>query len=485
MRPGALIPSRGLEEETAPPAEVYRRIGTFLEALAALPKKDWRPRRDGRGIRIEGPGLERVRRLLDALGNPHRGRKIIHVVGTSGKGSAALMIAESLRASGRSAAAFFSPHLSSLAERFWVNGRFLDAPLAGRCARRLAAAAAEVGEDPAVGPPSYFEGTLGLLLLAAEAAGCDCLILEAGLGGSYDATRAAAPAVLDVITPIGLDHTDLLGESVTEVARDKAGIITPAGRVLCGADHPDARMEVERAARERGAELHDPPRAEGLRWGIGGCRFDLRFGDGTRWGGIETRMGGAHQAANAALAAGACRLLGLGEDSVRAGVSAARLPARLERMAGWPAVILDGAHNRDKARALAEAVVSLSARRRIFVVGALEDKDYGGMAAAFAPAGDRFFATLPPGGTPRPALPPEKLAAALEGAGAVGVRVLYDPWAALDAALAEAGEEDLVIVAGSFYLAGELRRRWVPAERIAASGEAFPEGGAFPEEPPL
>ncbi|MEE9274332.1 MAG: cyanophycin synthetase [bacterium] len=479
IRPGALSDLSLLDVEETPPAEIYRRLEVFLDALAALPKKAWRPRLDSRGVRAEGPGLRRARRLIERLGRPGAGRSVVHVVGTSGKGSTALMIAESLRAAGRSAAAFFSPHLTSLAERFWLDGRFLDPARAGRCARPLAEAADRLSEEP-LGAPSYFEATLALLLLAAEEADCEFLVLEAGLGGTFDATNAVGPAVLDVIAPIGLDHTDLLGESVARVARDKAGIITRGGRVISAAAHVSARREVARAARARGAELFAPPGVEGLEWDGAGCAFGLRFEGGLRWEGMRTRMGGAHQAENAALAAGAGRLLGLPEEAIREGIGAARLPCRLEPMPGAPAVILDGAHNRDKARALAEAVRAMPARRRLFVLGAVGDKDYKGLARELAPVGERFYVTLPPGGSPRPGLPPRKLRDALlrAGAGAGEVEVHLDLWEAFEAAAAEAGEEDLLIVAGSLYLAGELRRRWVTEERIVESGQAFPPEGA-------
>ena len=250
---------------------------------------------------------------------------------------------------------------------------------------------------------------------------------------------------------------------------------TPGGGgASWAAGHGGARRELARAARERGAEMSSPPEVRRLSWDGEGCRFDLAFADGERWEGMRTRMCGAHQALNAGLAAGACRLLGLREEAVRAGVWAARLPCRLEAMPGRPPVILDGAHNRDKARALAEAMDRWPARRRLFVLGAVGDKDYRGMARVLAPAGHRFFVTLPPGGVPRPGLLPEKFRQALVRAGARHVEVHMDPWSALDAALSDAGEGDVVVVAGSLYLAGELRRRWVTESRILETGRAFP-----------
>ena len=461
-------------EDSLAPVETLRRVEVFLSALAALPKKSWRTRFDQRGIKVEGPGLTRAARLYEILEVPVSGQSVVHVVGTSGKGSTAMMLAQSLLASGKRTAAFFSPHLTSIIERFWVRGRFAEAGLIGRCAKELAEAAAQMAGEPEFGPPSFFESTLALLLLMAREEDCEYLVLEAGLGGAFDATNAVRPAVLDVITSIGLDHTDLLGDSIAQIARDKAGIITERGRVISQIVSPDARAEIERVASEREAGLFSPPRAGNLDLRPDGAFFDLGFDDGVRWEGFSTPMPGAHQAENASLAAGAGRLLGLGEQEVRWGVASARLPCRMELVQSGPLVVLDGAHNRDKAQALVAGFSGWAFERLIFVIGAVNDKDFAGMAEVLAPAGDKFFVTLPPASAPRPGLAPDVFARALEEAGASGVETRIDAWGALDEALEEAGENDLVIVTGSMFLAGELRRRWVSEERIVESGSAFP-----------
>jgi dihydrofolate synthase/folylpolyglutamate synthase len=185
-------------------------------------------------------------------------------------------------------------------------------------------------------------------------------------------------------------------------------------------------------------------------------------------------MIGAHQAMNAALAAGACHLLGVGEADIRAGLHAARLPCRIERMPGEPAVILDGAHNRDKARALVDSLIVFPPSRRFYVLGAIGDKDYVGLAEELAGQGERFFVTAPPGGAPRPSLPPGKFTRALRDAGAADVSEFLDPWQALEAALGEAGDDALVIVAGSLYLAGEFRKKWVGGDLMIEAGTPFP-----------
>ncbi len=465
-------------EDSLAPAETLRRVEVFLNALAALPKKSWRTRIDESGIKVQGPGLTRAARLFEILEVPGAGQSVVHVVGTSGKGSTALMIAQSLLASGKRTAAFFSPHLTSILERFWIRGRFAEAGLIGRCTKELAEAVARMAKEPEFGPPSFFESTLALLLLMAREEGCEYLVLEAGLGGAFDATNAVGPAVLDVITSIGLDHTDLLGDSIAQIARDKAGIITRKGRVISQTPPPEAQVEIERVAFEREALLFSPPRVVDLDLRPDGAFFDLEFDDGVRWSGLSTRMPGAHQAQNASLAAGAGRLLGLGEREVRWGVGSARLPCRMERMQSGPKVLLDGAHNLDKARALVEGISNWEFERLIFVLGVVNDKDFAGMAEVFAAAGDRFFVTLPPASAPRPGLAPDVFARALEEAGAGGVETRIDAWGALDEALEEAGEDDLLIITGSMFLAGELRRRWVSEERIVESGSAFlPEAG--------
>jgi dihydrofolate synthase/folylpolyglutamate synthase len=414
-----------------------------------------------------------MQRLIERLDISFQDRSIIHVAGTSGKGSTALMIAESLHAAGQSTAAVFSPHVTSLAERFWIRGGVCGARTAGRAASRIAEAVAAMAREP-IGPPSYFESALALLLLAAEEEGCGTIVLEAGLGGAFDATCAVSPAALDVLTSVGLDHTDLLGDTIEQIARDKAGIITPGGRVISGALAPGARAEVEETVRERSAALHHPPAVERLEFEEAGMRLDFRFSGGELWESVRVGMSGVHQAANAAVAAGACRLLGLGEADIRSGIREARLPCRVERMPGEPKVILDGAHNGDKVRALMGALGAVRVDRRFFVLGAVGDKDYEGLARELAGPVDRFFVTMPPGNAPRPGLPPKKFARALRQSGAVDIQEFVDPWRAFEAALSEAGEGDLVVVAGSLFLAGELRKRWVSEERIVEAGHPFP-----------
>ncbi|MBT6393688.1 MAG: hypothetical protein HOJ95_03195 [Nitrospinaceae bacterium] len=445
-----------------------------MNALAAIPKKRWRPHFNSQGIRVEGPGLARMERLLERLALSFQGTKIIRVVGTSGKGSTSLMIAESLQAAGRPTAAFFSPNVTSLAERFWIRGALADAGAAGRAAARVADVAAAMAKEDEVGPPSFFESSLALLLVAAGEEGCEYIVLEAGLGGTYDATNAVGPGVLEVITPIGLDHTDLLGDTIGRIARDKAGIITPGGRVITAPLAPEAENEVVVAARERNAERHRSPEVAGFEMDEAGCLFDLDFGGNEIWEGVRTQMIGAHQAMNATLAAGACHLLGVGEADIRTGLYVARLPCRIERMPGEPAVILDGAHNRDKARALVDSLTAWPLSRRLFVLGAIGDKDYLGLAEELAGQGERFFVTAPPGGAPRPGLAPGKFARALRDAGAARVSEFLDPWQAFEVALRVAGEDDLVIVAGSLYLAGEFRKKWVGEELIIETGTPFP-----------
>ncbi len=237
---------------------------------------------------------------------------------------------------------------------------------------------------------------------------------------------------------------------------------------------PDACAEIERVAFERKAVLYSPPRVENLDLRPDGAFFDLGFDDGVRWEGFSTPMPGAHQAQNASLAAGAGRLLGLDDREVRWGVASARLPCRMELVHSGPRILLDGAHNRDKAQALVDGVSGWAFERLIFILGAVNDKDFAGMAEVFAPVGDRFFVTLLPASAPRPGLAPDVFAHALEEAGAGGVETRIDAWGALEEALDEAGENDLIIITGSMFLAGELRRRWVSEERIVESGSAFP-----------
>ncbi|BDG06166.1 bifunctional folylpolyglutamate synthase/dihydrofolate synthase [Anaeromyxobacter oryzae] len=379
-------------------------------------------------------GLERVERALDALGHPERAYPILHVGGTNGKGSTCAMAAAALRAAGHRVGLYTSPHLVRFNERIQVDGVEIDdAALAARveAIRRACPWHEAGGEGERL---TYFEfATLAALLHLAEA-GVSVAVVEVGLGGRFDATSAVVPRVT-AVARIGLDHTQLLGDTVEQVAFEKAGIFKPGVPAVVHAVQPPGALEVLRSeAARRGAPFTVAP-----------AGYDGRIA-----------LAGAHQRANAALAAAALRALGaagveVGEDAIAAGIAGARWPGRLEELGG---VLLDGAHNPQGAAALAAALPALRPGRPVeLVFGVLADKDHAGMLGALAPAVRRLHLVAPASPRARPAAELQALAAAR----GVAADVHADLPAALACARAAAGPDGVVCVAGSLYLVGEAR----------------------------
>ncbi len=377
-------------------------------------------------------GLERMERALAALGHPERAFPILQVGGTNGKGSTCAMAAAALAAAGHRVGLYTSPHLVRFNERIQVDGRPVDdAALARRIdAIRSACPWHEDGSERL----TYFEfATLAGLLHLAEAR-VTAAVVEVGLGGRFDATTAVRPAVT-AVARIGLDHTQLLGDTVEKVALEKAGIFKAGVPAVVHGAQPAGALEVLRAeASRRGAPLEIAP---------------------ADWDG-EVALPGPHQRGNAGLAAAALRALDaagvpVDEAAIRLGIATARWPGRLEELGG---VLLDGAHNPQGAAALAAALPALRPGRPVeLVLGVLADKDHVGMLAALAPAVRRLHLVAPASARARPAADLHAQAVAL-GAEAHVHGGLAE---ALACARAAAGEAGVVCVAGSLYLVGEAR----------------------------
>ncbi len=394
-------------------------VHAYLEGLAPL------------SMRL---GLERMALALEALGHPERCAPILHVAGTNGKGSTCAMAAASLRLAGHRTGLYTSPHLLRFNERIQVDGAPITDDELARAALRVRAACPWHDAGPAERRLTYFEFATLLALVHFEQAGATALVLEVGLGGRLDATNAVSPAVT-AVARIGLDHTQLLGETIERIALEKAGIFKPGVPAVVHAHQPDGALDALRAgARRAGAPFTVAPAA----WPAG------------------VALRGPHQQGNAGLAAGALRALRgagvrIGEPEIAAGIATAAWPGRLEELDG---VLLDGAHNPDGAEALVAALDALHPGRAVeLVFGVLGDKDHRGMVAALATRVRRFHLVAP--ASPR-ARPPGEVAALLAAMGARSDehRGVAE---ALACARRLAADGALVAVAGSLYLVGEAR----------------------------
>lgn len=434
-----------------------------MSAPAALERLLALERFERSGMR---PGLERIRALLDVLGHPETGLRIVHVGGTNGKGSVSALTEAILRAAGLRTGLYTSPHLLAVAERIRVAGRPLAPTDLERHAGRLAPWLAS-------GQATYFEGLTALALAAFEAAGVDAAVLEVGLGGRWDATTVGAPLVA-VITRIDYDHQEFLGRRLEDIAAEKAAIIR-GGVALSAAQAPEALAVVRARCREVGVPLWvegEALRVTRLATDLDGHRLRIE-GPDFAVDDLHLALAGLYQPENAALAVGAALAFGraagvaVPEAAVREGCRTVRWPGRFQviRLAGVrPLLVLDGAHNPSGAAALAASLRYHFPRARLgLVIGISVDKDRAGMLKVLAPLARRLY--LAAAAHPRAAAPAD-LGAALPPVEAE-VRLAADAADGLAAALG-APDLDVVCVAGSLFLVADALR-W-----LTASGHAAP-----------
>lgn len=404
-------------------------------------------------------GLQRTAWLLDALDHPERAYPTIHVAGTKGKGSTAACLAAILRASGRRVGLYTSPHLHTFRERIQID----EEPITPETFAALTAEIAPVNTrlaaaHPAWGEATAFEISTALAFLAFARAGIDVGVIEVGLGGRLDATNVLTPAV-SVITPVSLDHTAILGETLEEIAGEKGGIIKPGRPVVIGPQQPPALATLEQIAAERGS----PYAVAGRDWQANGtaARFDLHGPWGT-YHDLTVALLGQHQVANAATAVAACWELrqqgfDIPEEAIRHGLASVFWPGRLEIVREEPLVLVDGAHNVDSAERLVEALDdTFGPRRRTLILGIAGDKAVESMLAVFAPTADRIIATA--SHHPRAATA-EQIATMARTIGPAGLTVSQAPdvASALDQALASSAPDELICVTGSLYAVSEAR----------------------------
>jgi dihydrofolate synthase/folylpolyglutamate synthase len=381
-------------------------------------------------------GLERMRRLTTALGSPQRRFGSIHVVGTNGKSSTARMTAAILHRHGVRAGAYLSPHLGSFAERIRIGERDLGSAAFGAAVERAARAAALVNRTLPEGEAvTQFELLTAAAFDALAAADVEAAVVEAGLGGRWDATNVIDAEVV-ALTNVGLEHTRWLGPTVRDIAREKLAVLGRGATLVIGPLEPDALAEARAAAEAAGARLLTAPA------GFGG----------------DLLARGAFQRGNFALAVTAAEaFLGrLDPKAVEAAARSVAVPGRCEVVDERPLTIVDGAHNPAGVRALVESLPELVGERPVTaVVSILEDKDAAGMLAALLPSCSAVVLTA--NRSPR-ALPPATLESLARQVAPDGppAEIEPDPRRALALARDRAGEDGAVLVTGSIYLVADL-----------------------------
>jgi dihydrofolate synthase / folylpolyglutamate synthase len=384
-------------------------------------------------------GLERISALLDELERPQERLDAIHVVGTNGKSSTVRFAAAALTASGLRTGAYLSPHVTGWDERVQVDGRPIGPGALAVALDRVQEAARAVERAHGEGPTQFEALTAAAFLVLAEA-GVEACVVEAGLGGRHDATRAVKARVVG-LTNVGLDHQRVLGDTREQILAEKLAVLEPGAALCVGVVDDDLYAQAAEIAQSAGASC------ERLAAGAGK--------------GLPLRA--AYLRDDAALALRLAELLlaprPLDGERARGALAAAVPPGRLELIDGKPAILLDGAHNAEGVQALVRELDGILGKRRprVGVVALQDDKPFAAMLAALAPALDGLVATSSGHAGHARALPAQALADAARAAGFAEVMAESEPFIALARARERAGPRGAVVVTGSLYLLERLR----------------------------
>lgn len=404
--------------------------------------------------------LRRIEKLLERLGNPEKVARSIHVAGTKGKGSTAAMITSILTQAGYQTGLYTSPHLLSLTERIQVDGRPIAEDAFARLVEMMTPEVKAVNELGALGELTTFELLTTLAFAYFKERGVDYQVLETGLGGRLDATNVVRPQVC-VITSISFDHTDVLGDTLAQIATEKAGIIKPGSTVVCSPQSPEAMEVIARVCRESGVRLlrvgsdvtwrqrgFSP---EGQSFQLSGImgKYDL-----------DLPLLGEHQLENAATAVAVVEVLAergakVSSESIAAGLVQVHWPGRLHILKRKPWVIVDGAHNADSVRRLVKALKQyFDFDRAVLIFGASSDKNIAGMVAELASLPDVVIVTS--SRHPR-AVAPVKLVSEF-AKWEIMPEVAENVAAAVELALAKVKPADLICATGSLFVVAEVMK---------------------------
>lgn len=420
--------------------ERYHAAIRFLEGLANMPAgKQYMKDRSNPAIY-----LKRMRYFLDLVGFDEQGINFIHITGTAGKGTVTTMVHEILHAAGKNVGSFTSPFTTTSIEKIKVGEKYIAPDELAEIVDYLKPFIDRAYAESPYGGPSYFELFVVIALLYFKKQKCDWVVLEVGLGGRYDATNFIKKPIITAITTIDYDHTEILGNTLEEIAWDKAGIIKKGSEFITAEQRPKLLKLFRGICKEVDASF-------------------LQVGSSTYP--IEN---------NATLATAIANHIGIQGACVDNGIKVAKLPCRFETMQESPRVILDGAHNRVKIQSTVEALRKLKYKRLHLVIGMADSKNKDAMLRQIIPFADEVYVTRFQVIARKCADPKSVLVLSKKYLKkTTKTKLFLDPTTALQAALMNAGTEDLILVTGSFYLAGELRTYWMPEAEILRCRRSF------------
>ena len=412
----------------------YYRAVTYLESLPKIQQPDYLQAVAGRRFFIE-----RFNVFLRALGNPEKKIKhFIHVGGTSGKGSVATMIHEILTHAGYTTGLYVSPYVTTPIEKIKVNTLLIAPDIFARYVEMFSPVIDKLYRHSKYGRPSWFEIYTAIALQYFADQRVDYAVLEVGLGGRFDATNVIPAPIAAVINTVDFDHTDLLGNTLTKIAKEKAGIIKRGSVVYTpSTNHRNVIRVLQTTTKKINAQLHviKPPKTP-----------------------YSLQLHGKAQQHNAALAAAVGRQLGCSKKAITAGLQAAWLPARFEIIQKKPLVILDGGHNKSKIETVVKNLEHLTYKKLYLIIALTKSRNPAAIFKTLIPKATEIICTRFTASTHHVPYPPLQLAKKIKTN--KPLTVTLDPFRAVRQTLSRAHAGDCVLITGSLYLTGELRTYW-------------------------
>lgn len=414
------------------------------------------------GLAVFGsrPGFERIDALLDALSHPEKGMRYVHVSGTNGKGSVCNTVANVLSAAGYKTGLFTSPFVSDFRERIQIDATFIEKEKLCRLTEQVKSVCEELIKKGI--QPTEFEVITAIAFLYFKEEKCDVVVLEVGLGGLLDSTNVIDTPLVSAIVSLSFDHQGVLGESIEEIAMHKAGIIKDGGVTVSAPNQPESALHVLRTAafeHENKFVIADPSQIEIISEGISGTLVSYK--------GLQftLKLIGPHQIENLSVSLAVIeelknRGLEISNAALCTGVEATTVPARVEVISKDPLIIIDGGHNEDGARVLANTLSRFTSDiKKTFLIGVMADKEVDKVLSQIVPLASCVVATTP--NSPR-SMPANELAAAAQGymksPSSTTCSACADPCDAYDRALEYAtAHGQSLVVCGSLYLAGDVR----------------------------
>lgn len=418
-------------------------------------------------------GLERMTVLMDLLGNPQDRMKVIHVAGTNGKGSVCRYLASVLKENGYKVGLYTSPYLERFTERIEFDGREISKEDLTDCAKTVFRAVDQMLES-GYESPTEFELVTAIGFVYFDRMPMDILVLEVGLGGRGDSTNIIKSPLASVITSISYDHRNVLGETLSDIAREKAGIIKTGCPVISNVTDPAAAEVIRKIADERGCDFYDASltKPRDVRKSLDGYSFNGFYHRGEPLP-VELKMIGIHQVANAICALTVIEVLAekgiinINAEKVQSGMKRAFQKGRLEILSNDPWLVIDGAHNEAGVKALVQAVKDhFQGKRLLLIIGMMADKEVDRLVENFSSIPGDIAASEPD--NPRK-LNAEQLCLAVRQAGRNCV-VLGDWEKACDYICEQRHKYDAIIVSGSIYLIGRIRERFANEDKKGIAG---------------